>query len=252
MIRFPKYYKEANMKDNLQDLIQYTHGLGVITLIKVVGSDKQTTVCAIAEDKSVIVEGTFKNPSSEFIGTFGMPNLDKLKTILGFDDYDEHAKINMEYNKDNIPTNVHFETKAGDFVNDYRLMARAVVEEKVKNVTFKGAAWNVEFEPSIAGIMRLKKQASANSEENNFTAKTDKGDLKIYFGDPSTHSGNFVFHPDVKGTLNRAWQWPVKVFLAIMDLPGTKTVRISDAGASEITVDSGLATYRYLLPAQSK
>ena len=63
---------------------------------------------------------------------------------------------------------------------------------------------------------------------------------------------SFVFHSGVTGTLNRAWQWPVKVFLAIMDLPGEKTVRISDAGATEIVVDSGLATYRYLLPAQAK
>jgi len=240
------------MKDNLQDLIQYTHGLGVIELIKVVGSSSQITISAIAEDKSVVVEGTFHNPSTEFVGTFGMPNLGKLKTILGFDDYDEHAKINMTRNKDDIPTAIHFETKAGDFVNDYRLMAKAVVEEKVKDVKFKGAAWNVEFEPTVAGIMRLKKQAQANSEEVHFTAKTDKGDLKIYFGDPSTHSGNFVFQPDVSGTLSRAWQWPVKVFLAIMDLPGEKTVRISDAGATEIVVDSGLATYRYLLPAQAK
>jgi len=240
------------MKDNLQDLIQYTHGLGVIELIKVNGTDKQTVISAIAEDKSVVVEGTFKNPSANFIGTFDMPNLGKLKTILGFDDYDEHAKINVTKNKDDVPTAIHFETKAGDFVNDYRLMAKAVVEEKVKNVTFKGAKWDVEFEPTVAGIMRLKKQASANSEENNFTTKTDKGDLKVYFGDPSTHSGNFVFHSDITGTLSRAWQWPVKVFLAIMDLPGEKTVRISDQGAAEITVDSGLATYRYLLPAQSK
>ena len=240
------------MKDNLQDLIQYTHGLGVIELIKVVGTDKQTVISAIAEDKSVVVEGTFKNPSADFIGTFGMPNLGKLKTILGFDDYDEHAKINMIRNKDDVPTAIHFETKAGDFVNDYRLMAKAVVEEKVKNVTFKGAKWDVEFEPTVAGVMRLKKQAQANSQENNFTTKTDKGDLKIYFGDPSTHSGNFVFQPGVSGSLSRAWQWPVKVFLAIMDLPGEMTVRISDQGATEITVDSGLATYRYLLPAQAK
>jgi hypothetical protein len=240
------------MKDNLQDLIQYTHGLGVIELIKVVGTDKQTVISAIAEDKSVVVEGTFAKPSADFIGTFGMPNLGKLKTILGFDDYDEHAKINVTQNKDGVPSAIHFETKAGDFVNDYRLMAKAVIEEKVKNVTFKGAKWDVEFEPTVAGIMRLKKQASANSEEDKFVTKTDKGDLKIYFGDPSTHSGNFVFQAGVSGNLSRAWQWPVKVFLAIMDLPGTKTVRISDQGATEITVDSGLATYRYLLPAQSK
>jgi len=40
--------------------------------------------------------------------------------------------------------------------------------------------------------------------------------------------------------------------LSIMDLPGDKTVRISDQGAAEITVDSGIAVYQYLLPAQSK
>jgi len=240
------------MKDNLQDLIQHTFGLGVIELVKVNGTDKQTTISAIAEDKSVVVEGTFATPQAEFIGTFGMPNLAKLKTILGFDDYDEHAVINVTRNKDDVPTAIHFETKAGDFVNDYRLMAKSIVEEKVKDVRFKGAKWDVEFEPTVAGIMRLKKQASANSEEIHFTTKTDKGDLKIYFGDPSTHSGNFVFHADVNGTLNKAWQWPVKVFMSIMDLPGNKTVRISDQGATEITVDSELAVYRYLLPAQSK
>ncbi len=243
------------MKDNLQDLIQHTHGLGVIDLIKVVGTDQETQIAAIAEDKSVIVTGTFKTPIADFIGTFGMPNLGKLKTILGFDDYDDKATINVtRVNKDGVdtPTAIHFETSSNDFVNDYRLMSKTIIEEKVRNVTFKGAAWNVEFEPTVAGIMRLKKQASANSEENNFTTKTDNGDLKIYFGDPSTHSGNFVFQPTVTGSLSKTWNWPVKVFLAIMDLPGDKTVRVADAGATEITVNSGLATYRYLLPANSK
>lgn len=243
------------MKDNLQDLIQHTYGLGCIELIKVSGTDTETNVNAVAEDKNVIVSGTFKNPNAEFIGVFGMPNLGKLKTILGFDDYDEHAKINVVRGTREDPTapaNIHFETKAGDFINDYRLMSKSIVEEKVKHVMFKGTTWNVEFEPTIAGIQRLKRQASANSEEKNFTTKTENGDLKIFFGDPSTHSGNFVFHPTVNGSLNKAWMWPVKEFLSIMDLPGDKTVRISDAGVTEILVDSGLAVYRYLLPAQAK
>ena len=243
------------MKDNLQDLIQHTHGLGCIDLIKVSGTDTETTVNAVAEDKSVIVSGVLKHPNVEFIGVFGMPNLGKLKTILGFDDYDEHAKINVtRVNKDgaSVPEYIHFETKAGDFVNDYRLMSKAIAEEKVKSVLFKGTTWNVEFEPSIAGIQRLKRQASANSEEKNFTTKTENGNLMVYFGDPSTHSGNFVFYPGVTGTLNKAWMWPVKEFLSIMDLPGDKIIRISDAGATEIVVDSGLAVYRYLLPAQAK
>ena len=243
------------MKDNLQDLIQHTHGLGNVDLIKITGTDQETQVNAVAEDKSVIVSGSFKNPNADFIGTFGMPNLGKLKTILGFDDYDENAKINItRVSKDgvDVPSTIHFETKDGSFVNDYRLMSKAIAEEKVKNVTFKGTAWNVEFEPTIAGIQRLKKQASANSEEEHFTMTTVNGDLKINFGDPSTHSGNFVFQSGVTGTLNKTWNWPVKVFMAILDLPGDKTIKIADAGATEITVDSGLATYRYLLPANAK
>lgn len=243
------------MKDYLQDLIQHTHGLGCVDLIKISGTESETNITAIAEDKSVIVMGQFKTPIPEFAGVFGMPNLAKLKTILGFDDYDDQAKISVvktQRDNEEVPTAIHFETKVGDFLNDYRLMVKVLIEEKVKTVQFKGATWNVEFEPTIAGIMRLKKQASANSEEQNFTVKTDKGDLRIYFGDPSTHSGNFVFQPQVSGTLSRAWMWPVKVFLAIMDLPGDKVVRIADQGVAEITVDSGLATYRYLLPAQAK
>jgi hypothetical protein len=243
------------MKDNLQDLIQHTHGLGNVDLIKVSGTDTETQINAVAEDKTVIVSGTLNSPIADFIGVFGMPNLGKLKTILGFDDYDTDAKISVATsNRDgvDIPTTIHFETKNGDFVNDYRLMSKAIVEEKVKSVTFKGTTWNVEFEPSIAGIQRLKKQASANSEQEHFTMTTVNGDLKINFGDPSTHSGNFVFQPSVGGTLSKTWHWPVKVFQAILDLPGDKTIRIADAGATEITVDSGLATYRYLLPANAK
>ena len=243
------------MKDNLQDLIQHTHGLGNVDLIKVTGTDTETQINAVAEDKTVIVSGTLNSPVADFIGVFGMPNLGKLKTILGFDDYDTDAKISVATsNRDgvDIPTTIHFETKDGSFVNDYRLMSKAIVEEKVKSVTFKGTTWNVEFEPSIAGIQRLKKQASANSEQEHFTMTTVNGDLKINFGDPSTHSGNFVFQPTVGGTLSKTWHWPVKVFQAILDLPGDKTIRIADAGATEITVDSGLATYRYLLPANAK
>jgi hypothetical protein len=244
------------MKDYLLDLIQHTHGLGVIDLVKITGTKKSTEINAIAEDKSVVVSGTFNTAIPDFEGVFGMPNLSKLKTILSFnDEYDEKSTISItRVNKDgeDTPTNIHFETANNDFVNDYRLMAKVLVEDKVKNVTFKGATYDVEFEPTIAGILRLKKQAQANSEEPYFTTKTDKGDLKIYFGDPSTHSGNFVFHTGVSGTLSRPWKWPVKVFMSILDLPGDKIVRIADKGATDITVDSGIAKYRYLLPAQSK
>ena len=243
------------MKDILNDMIQHTSALGFIELIKVTGTDKETVINAVAEDRSVIMSCTLKNPCADFIGTFGMPNLGKLRTILGFDDYDDNAKIHVNrVNRDGeeIPTTIHFETKNGDFVNDYRLMSKVIIEEKVPPVKFKGATWNIEFEPSVANIVRLKKQSQANSEESTFTIKTDNGDLKVYFGDPSTHSGNFVFESGVSGALTKAWSWPVQQVLSILSLPGDKKFNISDQGVAEITVDSGLANYSYLLPAQTK
>lgn len=243
-------------KDILQDIIDHTLPLGCIDLIKVTGADTETNINAAAEDRTVIITGKFNAPILGFKGIFGMPNLPKLKTILGFsDEYDENAKITVTtQNRDGVdqPVAIHFENKTGDFVNDYRLMSKTIVEEKVKNVVFKGATWNVSFEPTIAGIQRLKKQSNVHNEETVFTTKLSGGNLNVSFGDPATHSGNFVFHNGLSGSLSRPLEWPVRQFVSIMDLVGDKTIYISDQGVMRITVDSGIANYEYLLPAQSK
>ena len=243
------------MKDHLQDIVQHTHGLGVIDLVKIVGSDTETALEAIAEDRTVIVQAKFKGVVADFIGTFGMPNLGKLNTILNIPEYREDADIavaRQDRNGESVPVGVHFENKAGDFKNDYRFMAAEIISDKLKTVKFKGVKWNVDIVPSVASIQRLKFQAQANSEETTFTAKTEGTDLKFFFGDHSSHAGNFVFQTDVSGTLSKSWAWPVAVVISILNLPGDKTFKISDEGAAMITVDSGIAEYNYILPAQTK
>lgn len=243
------------MKDHLQDIVQHTHGLGVIDLVKIVGTDTETILEAIAEDRTVIVQAKFKGVVADFIGTFGMPNLGKLNTILNIPEYREDADIavtRQDRNGESVPVGVHFENKAGDFKNDYRFMAAEIVSDKLKTVKFKGVKWNVDIVPSVASIQRLKFQAQANSEETTFTAKTEGTDLKFFFGDHSSHAGNFVFQTDVSGTLSKSWAWPVAVVISILNLPGDKTFKISDEGAAMITVDSGIAEYNYILPAQTK
>lgn len=243
------------MKDHLLDLIEHTLTVGNMDVIKVTGTDKETKINAVTEGNTAIIEGIFKTPIADFIGVFGMPNLNKLKTILSFDDYDDKARIFMkrvERNGVQTPESIQFETSNSDFINVYRLMNETIVTDKVKTLSFKGATWNVEFNPSVASILRLKKQASANSEEQQFTTKVEGGNLKIYFGDAATHSGNFIFEAGITGSLSHAWQWPVQQVLNILSLSGDKTMKISDQGVAEITVDSGLTVYRYLIPAQSK
>ena len=240
------------MKDHLLDLVQHTYDLGCIDLIKVTGSTADTIVNGVAEDKSVILEAQFANPVADFIGTFGMPNLGKLKTLINLQEYREDAKLAITKRATGEPDGITFENKAGDFRNNYRFMASEIVNDKLKTLKFKGVNWHITFEPTVAAIQRLKMQAQANSEEPNFQVKTENKNLKFFFGDHSTHSGNFVFQPDGTGTLKHSWSWPVAQVMSILGLVGDKTMKISDDGCMQITVDSGLAVYNYILPAQTK
>ena len=239
------------MKDYLQDIVQHTHSLGIIDLVKIVGNESVTAIEAVGEERTVIVNAQFHNPVPEFIGTFGMPNLGKLNTILGIPEYKEDARLTIT-KKEDAPTGIHFENSTGDFKNDYRFMSAEIVNDQLKTVKFKGVKWGVEIEPSIAAIQRLKFQAQANSGETTFIAKTENNNLMFYFGDHSSHAGNFVFAHDVAGSLTKAWSWPLSAVISILSLSGDKMIRFSDEGAAQITVDSGLAIYNYILPAQTK
>jgi len=243
------------MRDGLMDLVSHTHDLGCIDLIKIVGDAEGTKIQGVAEDRSIVLDGEFNTTVSEFTGTFGMPNLNKLKVLLNLEPYQENADISIQKqdrNGENVPVGMHFENNAGDFKNDYRFMVQEIVEEKIKGLKFKGANWDIEFQPTVAGIGRLKMQIQANSEETVFQTKIEDGDMKFMFGDHSTHAGEFVFHAGVEGQLNSGWNWPVSHFSKIMDLTGDKTIRFSNQGACQITVNSGLAVYNYILLAQSK
>lgn len=246
---------ETYMKDFLQDLVAHTHSIGFLPLVKIVSNDKETSIESMAEDRSVILNAKTHNPVSDFEGTFGMPNLNKLDIHLKCPEYKENAVINVvkqQRNNEEIPTGLHFVNAAGDFENDYRFMNQEIINEKLKSVKFKGSTWDVEIEPSVASIQRLKFQANAHSEENTFQVKTDNGNLVFSFGDASTHAGSFVFHSGVTGKLKQTWSWPVVQVMSILNLPGDITMKIADVGAMMITVDSGVAVYNYILPAQSK
>ena len=242
------------MKDILQDVVAHTHALGFLSLVKVSNEDG-TTIDSMADDRSVILSAETHNPVNEFVGTFGMPNLDKLNLHLKNPEYKDNAKIDVvqaERNGETIPTHIHFENAAGDFQNDYRFMNKAIIEEKLKTVKFKGATWNVEFTPSMAAIGRMKLMSAAHSEEPTFNVSTKDGNLVFSFGDASTHAGEFVFETGVEGTLQHTWSWPVAQTQAILNLDGDLTMSISDQGAMKISVDSGMVKYDYILPAQSK
>jgi hypothetical protein len=244
------------MKDILQDIVSHTQNLGFLTTVKITGAEDKTEVFSMAEDRSVIMTAETAAPYPDMIGTFGMPQLNKLKYLLDGNEYKEDAKITIttaDKNGETIPVGIHFENKHGDFKNDYRFMNQEIINEKMKTVKFRGVKWDVEIEPSVASVQRFNFQAGANSEQTTFLAKTDGGNLKFIFGDTSTHGGEFVFAQNVAGKLDRGWSWPVMPILSILKIADVNntTMSLSNEGAIQITLDSGLAVYKYIIPAQA-
>ena len=243
------------MKDFLQDLVAHTYSLGVIPLVKITATATETTIDGIAEDKTIVLTAKTKQPVSEFNGVFGMPNLNKLDSILKCAEYKENAKLDAvrkEHNGEIIHTELHFENEAGDFQNYYRLMRPEIINTKLKSVTFKGATFDVEFEPNVASIQRLKFQQSVHSEESSFEILTDNGDLIFKFGDANTHAGSFVFESGVTGKLKTPRAYPAERVIKVLDLAGDKTISIAEGGLMNIKVDSGIAEYNYMILALTK
>jgi hypothetical protein len=244
------------MKDILQDIVSHTQNLGFLTTVKVTGAEDSTSMFSMADDRSVIMDAVTHNPYPTMIGTFGMPQLNKLKYLLDGSEYKDDAKIAIttaERNGETLPVGIHFENKEGDFKNDYRFMNTEIINEKMKTVKFRGVKWDVELVPSLPSVQRFNFQAGAHNEHPTFLAKTDGDKLKFTFGDLSTHAGEFVFATGVTGKLDRGWTWPVMPILSILkiaDVNNTK-MSLSNEGAIQITLDSGLATYKYIIPAQS-
>ena len=242
------------MKDILQDVVSHTNSLG-LTLLKVTTDEATTEISSLTDDRSIILFGETHDRVEAFTGVFGMANLDKLSLHLKNPEYRENAKIDVvhdERNEETIPTHIHFENEAGDFENDYRFMNQQIIESKLKTVKFKGANWQVEFTPTMAAIGRFKLMAAAHSEEPHVNIRTTKEGLEFSFGDVSSHAGKFIFNDDPKQKLSKSWAYPIKQIQEILSLDGDMTMYISDDGAMKISVNSGLANYDYILPAQAK
>ena len=245
------------MIDILKDIVKHTHGLGFLDLVKITGTSDSTAIDSMAEDRSVILQGSFHKPQTEMSGTFGMPQLGKLDIHLKCPEYKDKANITVlsgERAGATVPTGIHFENEKGDFKNDYRFMNAEIINEKLKTVKFKGVKWDVEIEPSVASVQRFNFQATANTEHNSFVVRTEDGNLIFTFGDQASHGGEFTFATDVKGSLNKGWRWPVGQVLQILKLSDSAkvTLHFSNEGAMQVSVDSGLGKYQYIIPAQAQ
>lgn len=243
------------MKDILQDIVSHTHALGFLSTLKVVTDEHNTTIQSITDDRSVILNATTHERIDDFTGTFGMAYLEKLNLLLKNPEYQEDAKIEIvKKQKDDqeYPAYIHFENVIGDFQNDYRFINKEIIDSNLKTFKFKGANWQLDFQPPVASITRMKLMSAIHSEEPHFQVRSDEENLVFSFGNDSTQSGEFVFKHKAGGKLNTKKKYPVLEVQSILSLSGDSNISISDDGVMKISIDSGLAIYEYILPCHTK
>ena len=248
------------MKDILLDLVDHTAGLGFIENVKVTGTTEETVFGAMDPDRTVILNAKSHNPVPELIGEFGMGNLGFLNGIVNLDGYKaDEAVINVKTRERNglvAPDSLTFEDQYGN-TDQYRFMSKEVVDQQLKTVKFRGVNWNVSFEPTKQSVQELAQIANIYVNiEPTFSVRTENGNVVIGVGtdDGSGHVGKRIFARNVAGELKQHWSWPLHQVLAILKLgmSGACVMNISDQGALQIAIDSGLATYDYILPAMNK
>jgi len=245
------------MKDAIFDIVRHTASLGFFDLAKITGTDEATEIWTCDEKRNVVLDAKLKNPNAGLIGEVGLGNLGFLNGLSGL------------YNKEGVEVNVLTATRNGEETPDYiqfkdadgnsdkyRLMSKEIIDTQLQQSKFKGAKWDVEFEPKKTKVSEMSQKASIYSAiEPTFTVKTEDGNLVFIFGSDTggSHFGRMTFASGISGTVKEGYAWPIDKFLSIIKLGmnGECTVRFSQV-ACMITIDSGTGVYNYILPGHTR
>jgi hypothetical protein len=245
-----------SLVDDFKDIIKHTHSLGLFEAVKLMGSSNDAKIEAMDADRTVVLYGSMYQPITGIDSTVGVSRMAILKGYLDFplfgSDKSNTTVITENRNNVVVPTEIKFDSGTGHTAN-YRFMSEAMVTETVKVPPFRGANWNISFEPEKKKISELAYfQGILGSFEKRFIVSVNNGTLMFSIGSGPTDRTVVPFATNITGTLKLSWSWPLAQVLNILKLSDTaeKTVmKFSDQGALMIEIDSGIGKYEYILPA---
>ena len=245
------------MKDAIFDIVRHTASLGFFDLAKITGTDTATEIWTCDEKRNVVLDAKLKKPNAGLIGEVGLGNLSFLNGLSGLYHKDgvEVTVLTATRNGEETPDYIQFKDADGNS-DKYRLMSKEIIDTQLQQSKFKGAKWDIEFEPKKTKVSEMSQKASIYSAiEPTFTVKTEDGNLVFIFGSDTggSHFGRMTFAAGVTGTVKEGYAWPIDKFLSIIKLGmnGECTVRFSQV-ACMITIDSGTGVYNYILPGHTR
>jgi hypothetical protein len=247
----------TNTKNVVADIVKKIGGLGFVETLRVTGTDAETKIEAIDNDKTVIIKAKTKEAQADLAGEFGIANLQLLNGLLNFASYKtDDATFNVktrDVNGKQVPEEFEFRD-ANKLGANFRLMNANLVPEQPLVADIK---WDVTFTPSKAKIQEFAGLAGLYSQfDQFFSVKTKDGSLVFSIGEEgsATHRASLVFEQEIEGELKGELLWPISQFLSILkSADGNEHfVGITSKGALLVSVTTELATYNYILPARRR
>jgi hypothetical protein len=243
------------MKDYIQDLTKYVVSTGFFDKIKITADQKAIKVEALEMEKEVVLKGSFAKPLPEMDGEFGLSNLSLLGHIASdseFNSKDSTVEVKYETkNGEKVPTELGYQNKSKSYIN-YRFMAKQLIPDQPK---FMEPTWDVTIKPSKSNIQQFGwASAGLGAYEQYFIPRIQDGVLKFYIGeeDAASQRGGVVFATDLTETFEAAHKWKIAQIMGVLKLSETADCEMSFSvkGVIQITLNTGLGSYRYIFPAK--
>jgi hypothetical protein len=246
------------IKDTLKDVLKHTHSLGIFEMVKISGDMQETRVETVDANKTVIFKGKTVNPVPDFIdATVGISRMSVLDGYLRYPGFDDEAAtvavVTQKRNDIDVPVEVKFEAVDGTDAN-YRFMLADVVNQQLKDITFKGADFDINIVPTAKNLKDLAYFNSVlGAYEANFYPKTEGNKLYFHIGDGVSDRTKILISENVNNVITHEFRWPLDIVLKILRLGDNANVvfSINNKGLVQIKILSGLGEYTYLLPAKS-
>lgn len=243
------------IKNYLKEITTFITTTGFFDKIKVVATEKEITTEAVHKDKEVILKSRYNTPIKDFTGEFGLANLGLLQTITNDPEFslpETSASIKYETkNSEKVPTELGYQNRSKSYIN-YRFMNKGLIPDQPR---FIEPTWDVVIKPTKSNIQQFSWAATGlSSYEQYFIPKVVDGDLKFFIGedDAATQRGGVVFASDLTQDFPSTHKWNVEQMLTVLKLSNSADCEMAFSlkGAIQVTLNSGLAVYKYIFPAK--
>lgn len=243
------------LKDYLKDITAYITSTTFFDKIKVTATSKDVTVEALEKDREVILKGKFSKPLPDLEGEFGLSNLSLLQTICSDPEFSakESVATILYENKagENVPSEIAYTNKSKSKIN-YRFMSKNLVPQQPK---FAEPKWDLVIAPTKANVQQFSYIANGlSSYEQYFIPECADGELTFYLGNEGSASqrGSVRFAEGLTEEFKSNHSWKILQVLSILKLGDTCdcNMAISEKGAIQITLNTGIGVHKYIFPAK--